>query len=111
MNKGKNERKGFFKLTRIKVSLSIFIIVIILVLGYVFANSFRLIGDVIYPNPTVLTLVIIFAWPFFLILPIASQTQIGLGSLIALATIMEIFYIYILSCVIVGIYGKLKGKK
>lgn len=80
--------KEFFRLTKRKLMLSVFILIFVIVVVYLYNHSFT--GS---DYQTYSALLGVVAWPFIIAIKMAFQTQINLGILIAGAIILEVLYI------------------
>ena len=95
MNEKRSGAKGFFRFTKEKVVLTIFILFIFLLIAYLYNSSFRTIPGGIdpHPDPAYLLLLVFAFWPFAIALIVVSSTKINIGILLVLAIIIETIYI------------------
>ena len=98
--------KEFFEFRRIKVVLTILTFVLIYVL-YILAIKTNSFGDILFGFISVLI------WPAFVVLAFSflSQLLIDDGVLLLVGIVLEILYIYTISCVLVWVYNTVRKKK
>jgi len=94
--KNKIEKKGFFRITKNKIVLSILLLIALLFVAYVYSDAkySALLGFI--------------AWPFIVALVIGFQTQINIGLLLVGAIVLQVLYTYLIACILVWIFDKLK---
>jgi|SRR3989344_1458311 len=106
--KNKIEKKGFFRITKNKIVLSILLLIALLFVAYVYNSSFTFSGFELHSDAKYSALLGFIAWPFIVALVIGFQTQINIGLLLVGAIVLQVLYTYLIACILVWIFDKLK---
>ena len=70
-----------------------------------------MVGDVIMLKESYLLFLLPFFWPFILPIIVASKSKINILALFVVAILLQILYIYSLSCILIWLFGKMKRNK